>query len=664
MGRQALCLLGKIYVQGYDKKGDSVFTTLINQCKEATDKVTEARALAYRGIYTPVTSTSILIKIADLQKAADLYHQLKNTEAEINVRTDIGYFSIIIGQLEQSREAFSDALNLAESIQYPYIHYNTDALTMITIFEGKFGEPLKYALQTIKIAEQNRDSLGWAYFYSRLSTLYLSEGRVQESLNMSKKSIERFVIDHDPAVYNVLKNILSKMGFEDHGKEALKLTKDISKKVRAPGTYTEQYFYHSAFAQCYTSVGMLDSAESHLLIMDSLETKAEKFSGSLRRIEINDHYAFIAIKRGQYFKAMENFEKHFAEFSPLQRSLPTDLHIYRQMIMIDSTLEDYKSGISHYKKYTQLLDSSFRVTKIRQAEELQVLYQTEEKENQITFLNQRATIEQANLSQVTLIRNVTIAGIIGVLFIAGLLFRQSRLRKKSNTVITQKNGVLQHYLTEKEWLLKEIHHRVKNNLQIVMSLLNSQKAYIENDAALNAIHDSQHRVHAMSLIHQKLYTTENVSSIDMSSYIRELVSYLSDSFNSGRRIRFEHDIEPLDLDVSQAVPIGLILNEAITNSIKYAFPDGRDGIISISLISVSPNHYLLSIAENGVGMPSHFNNKKPGSLGMTLMAGLSEDLDGKFTIENNNGTVIKISIVHDLTIKRPSIASASFLSSN
>src|SRR6185503_6181441 len=99
-----------------------------------------------------------------------------------------------------------------------------------------------------------------------------------------------------------------------------------------------------------------------------------------------------------------------------------------------------------------------------------------------------------------------------------------------------KNQQLQNLVTEKEWLLKEIHHRVKNNLQIVMSLLNSQSASIDNEPALAAIHDSQHRVHAMSLIHQKLYNTDNLSSIDMSVYIRELASYLSDSFNRGQGI--------------------------------------------------------------------------------------------------------------------------------
>jgi two-component sensor histidine kinase len=180
----------------------------------------------------------------------------------------------------------------------------------------------------------------------------------------------------------------------------------------------------------------------------------------------------------------------------------------------------------------------------------------------------------------------------------------------------------------------------------------------DNAAALTAIHDSQHRVQAMSLIHQKLYGSGNLSSIDMSFYIRELVSYLADSFDTGQRIRFELDIKSLEMDVSQAVPLGLILNEAITNSIKYAFPDNRDGIISISLSPTSPQYCLLSIADNGIGMPQHFNNKKPGSLGMSLMTGLSEDLDGNFSIQNNNGTTIKILFPKDMGIKRTHTAAA------
>ena len=165
----------------------------------------------------------------------------------------------------------------------------------------------------------------------------------------------------------------------------------------------------------------------------------------------------------------------------------------------------------------------------------------------------------------------------------------------------------------------------------------------------------------MSLIHQKLYGTDNVSSIDMPSYIRELVSYLHDSFNTGQRLHFEFNITPLELDVSQAVPLGLILNEAITNAIKYAFPDGRDGIITIALFNTSPAHYVLNISDDGVGMPAQHRSPKKGSLGMSLMAGLAEDLDGSFTIENTKGTTIVITFVHDIRVKRDDTLAAPFV---
>ncbi|HJY13883.1 MAG TPA: sensor histidine kinase, partial [Flavobacterium sp.] len=149
--------------------------------------------------------------------------------------------------------------------------------------------------------------------------------------------------------------------------------------------------------------------------------------------------------------------------------------------------------------------------------------------------------------------------------------------------------------------MKEIHHRVKNNLQTVISLLNSQSAYLDNDMALSAIKNSQHRIHSMSLIHQKLYNAENISTINMPNYIKELVEYLKESFNTGQRIRFEINVAPLELDVAQAVPLGLILNEAITNSIKYAFPDDRNGMVYIKLESTADKRYLLAISDNGIG---------------------------------------------------------------
>ena len=155
----------------------------------------------------------------------------------------------------------------------------------------------------------------------------------------------------------------------------------------------------------------------------------------------------------------------------------------------------------------------------------------------------------------------------------------------------------------------------------------------------------------MSLIHQKLYNDENVSSINISSYIRELVTYLQDFFNTGQRINFEMNIIPLNMDVSQAVPVGLILNEAITNAIKHAFPGNKVGKIDITLEATGGDRYLLTIADDGIGIQNDLNEEQHSSLGMTLMKGLSEDIDGSLAIEKNNGTTLRISFAHDAGIK-------------
>jgi len=640
LGRQALCLLGKMYVQVNDLKGDSIFNLLINQCQKAGDKETEARAFAYRGIYTAPRQATLPTKVTDLQKAVDLYHSLGNTEEEINVLTDLGYLLVVTGQLQAANETFLKALTLVEAIQYPYTHYTTAALAMVTLFQGKFSEPLRYTLQTIKVAESSRDSIGWSYFYSRQAALFESEGRQKESFDMTQKAIKRFVIDRNPAVYGILNTAITYMG-EARAKEALSLTLAISKQVEIPRTFTDQYFYHFAFSNCYLNLGELDLAETHIKKMDSLETKAAAIRGSLRKFEVNNLFGFLYFKRGQYRKAKENFEKYFT-MPNIQRNLAVDLNMYRWLITIDSIFGDNVSTISHYKKYTQLLDSNFKTTKIRQAEELQVMYETQEKESQIALLNEQAALEKANLRQATLVKNLTLTGIAAVIIIAGLLYRQNRLRKKNNKLITHKNKQLEDLLDDKEWLLKEVHHRVKNNLQIVMSLLNSQSVYIHNDAARTAIHDSHRRVYAMSLIHQKLYQSENIASINIHEYISELVNYVHDGFNTGNRIVIEQDIEPLELDVSQAIPLGLIVNECMVNAFKYAFPSERKGTVRISLQYDGADQLLLNISDNGIGLPDDIDLMEHDSLGLDLIRGLAKQLNGSIHMVSHDGMHITI----------------------
>ena len=265
------------------------------------------------------------------------------------------------------------------------------------------------------------------------------------------------------------------------------------------------------------------------------------------------------------------------------------------------------------------------------------------KEQDITLLKQQDQLQKANLKEANTTRNIIIAGgLLSLLFLA-LLYNRYRVKQRANKEINSKNLALQGLVNEKEWLLKEVHHRVKNNLQTVVSLLESQSIYLQNNEALLAIQDSQNRVYAMSLIHQKLYQAENVAAIDMGAYLPELTEYLRDSFDIRHQVYFKIDIPNLELDVSQAIPIGLIVNEAVTNSIKYAFPNDQLGKrIEISMTLLASDMVTLHIADNGIGLPSSFTTDNNNGLGVSLMKGLTDDINGSFVIESNNGTSIMI----------------------
>ena len=198
-------------------------------------------------------------------------------------------------------------------------------------------------------------------------------------------------------------------------------------------------------------------------------------------------------------------------------------------------------------------------------------------------------------------------------------------------------------LQEKEWLMKEVHHRVKNNLQLVISLLNMQTVYMKDEFALDAFGDIGSRIHAISLIHQRMYQEENnMAIINMRDYITELVSYLDTTTFSNYPVGYRLDIAPIELDVSQSVPIGLILNEAITNAIKHAFPRKPNPVIVISMSQQENSLICLTVSDNGKGLPENFNLESDATMGLQLIKTLSDQLDGSLQLENRNGFVLTL----------------------
>ncbi len=202
---------------------------------------------------------------------------------------------------------------------------------------------------------------------------------------------------------------------------------------------------------------------------------------------------------------------------------------------------------------------------------------------------------------------------------------------------------LEQALEDKDILMKEIHHRVKNNLMIMASLLNMQSRYIEDEVARDIFKDSQSRAKTMALIHEKLYQSKELKKLDVQDYMESLARdiyrvYIKDP----HRIQLKIDVEPHMLDINTVIPLGLILNELLTNTFKYAFPGEAEGSVEVRFSKKENITFLLEVTDDGVGLHSDFHAKKTDSLGMHLIHSLTEQIKGEIKIHSNHGTQIRV----------------------
>jgi two-component sensor histidine kinase len=207
---------------------------------------------------------------------------------------------------------------------------------------------------------------------------------------------------------------------------------------------------------------------------------------------------------------------------------------------------------------------------------------------------------------------------------------------------------LKNSLKEKEILLKEVHHRVKNNLQVISSILNLQSSYIHDEKILTILKESQNRIKSMAFIHESLYQTNDFSQINFSEYVVNLSKNLVHSYLvNNELIELRLDINKVSLNLDLSIPCGLIINELVSNALKYAFPENRknEGYILISLKADKENIYL-SIADNGVGLPKNLDFRNTESLGLQLVTTLVEQINGTITQENTTGTTYNIIFKH------------------
>ncbi|MEO3404717.1 histidine kinase dimerization/phosphoacceptor domain -containing protein [Mucilaginibacter sp. CAU 1740] len=645
---RALLLDGKIRHEAGDKtKAQASVAAALAFAQKHNLLVEQGQCYEAEAQFYDNENDGIARKLQLQEKAIKLYREAGDKEKEATALKYTGDYLHLRGRASEALTALEQALAIYKQIGFRDLQGVYNLMGNVYTQLGNYHLSIKYELLSAQTAEALGDnSLQLSSIYNHIALTYYFLKQDKEALFYWEKA-KAIAQKYNDAGYmqTILSNMATSWVRLKQYQKALDLLPVIEKKY--PPTEMQMklripYIYFNT----YMSMREYKKAEPYY-------EKLRVFQRTLPDDDANLVYLYSAIIR--YMVVVKNMKEVYPflrKQDDLQKS--TGNNLFRsenqlQWFLADSAAGDLKSAIGHYKLYKSLSDSVFNADKANQINSLQIQFETDQKDKNIKLLTKTNNLQAETIRKDNTIKQVIAGAVVLLLLLLALSYNRYRLKQKSNALLQAKQDeinrqydILKKVLSEKEWLLREIHHRVKNNLQIVISLLNTQSAYINNQDAMEAIQNSQHRMYAMSLIHQKLYQSDSLATIDMKWYIHELVSYMRECFDIDKNVRFLIEADEVNLDVAQAVPLGLILNEAVTNSIKYAFPNNRLGMVSIMLQRDDERNCTLMIADNGIGLPEDFDEDSLNSLGMSLMKGLSEQLGGTFTLQSDKGLHIQI----------------------
>ncbi|HEY4195914.1 MAG TPA: histidine kinase dimerization/phosphoacceptor domain -containing protein [Mucilaginibacter sp.] len=609
---------------------DRYFSSLIAMCKTYHNKRLEEKAELIKIAYG--FPPDLWKKFADVARAAGDTAQfagyLKNVADDYLQK----------GKLDSAENKLQKVLKIYTEIGYKNLQYTYDLMSAVAMAKGNTPVAIQYGLAAVKYAEASGTDINLDEIYERLADNYQTIGLTKQA-NFWYQKTEEVTLSFEGRPTSALINDLIKNG---KAKQAMVILDNAL--IKFPKSNENTFFCFLSKGECFAALGQMKDAEKSYLQARAMIRK-DWFQNQI--FLVNNVIAAFYIRQ-QAFEKAAPFLDTLLKLPQEKIPMPDLVNLYSSEFKVDSARRHYLEAIKYFEASKKLSDSLSDRDRQKQSEQLALQYNTAERDHENLVLRNHNTVQQSELEKESFDRRIVTIGLAGAVFIICVMIYLYYAKQKNNKLIIQKNLSMQKLLAEKEVLLadkeiliKEVHHRVKNNLHLVSSLLESQSAYLENEA-LHAVKKSQHRVQAISILHQKLYSGDDITTVSMPVYLREVISYLKDSFIVENNVVFDLHFEDIKLDVSQAVPIGLIMNEAVTNAIKYAFPNCIDAVIKISLRLDSPVECKLKISDNGVGLDKGFDIKKCRSLGMSLIQGLAKTLGAKFTLQSIYGTDIMV----------------------
>lgn len=647
-------LLAKAYrLSGNNTDGRTASSKALRLLSLFGKPLQKAEALIELGGTYANSTPDLPVKIGLYQQAIGIIHEYGDRESEARMKEFLGELYQDNRQFSESIRVLNESLELYKKVGYGRLHGVYSIMGDAYNGLNNYVESLKYNLLAIKVGERYNDKTAlMEAVYNRVGINYYNVRYYEQAIEYFNKALEIARMRADtPIIKTMLLNISSGLiNVQQHARSLDSVTRAMT--YGGSDREIEKVQIEMLYIRNYIALNQLAKIEPHYKKMLEYYHSGSMSETAKQVIRLSIILCLQAEKRfKETIPFLQDYQLYVNTASiPLNMRADGELYAFRT----DSALGNLSSAIHHFQTFKTLSDSLTSTTQGKQMGVLQLQFQTEQKDKNIELLTQKSQLQEASLQQEKVFRNIVIGSTCMLILFMSLIYSRYLTKKRATlqleaqqNEINDQNGKLKRLLDEKEWLLKEIHHRVKNNLQIVISLLNTQSKYLDSEDAKAAIQNSQHRMYAMSLIHQKLYQTDDLGRLDMDWYIKQLAGHLKDSFDKDDNIKFIIENDPVSLDVVQAVPLGLIINEAVNNSIKYAFPEDLVGIIRIGLKKAGDDHCILLICDNGTGVVNPESVNETKSLGMSLMRGLAEQLDGDFLFySGENGVTVSLNFPH------------------
>ncbi|MEZ4773584.1 MAG: histidine kinase dimerization/phosphoacceptor domain -containing protein [Bacteroidia bacterium] len=487
--------------------------------------------------------------------------------------------------------------------------------------KGDIESAMKYDLAALKLMEELDDKLGIANAYERLSEDLNRQEKPKEALEYAQMAIK---ISEENALYGELVYALCRAG--DAAISSGENEQALAYYERTLALAKSQKFGVTVLCDFVNSRGnalkRLGRYKEALADYEECLKMAEKINYPNAISTAIANLGETNLLLGNHSKALY-YQLQTIRLQESNGDFTNLVENYQHVSKTYEALGDYPSALIFERKSRNLRDSLMTLESDAAMSELRTQYETEKKEATIA-------LQQQQISSQRVVQWLSIGVVILLAGFLFFLYRSYRARLQTNQLLEAQNA-------EKELLLKEIHHRVKNNLEMVSSLLALQSAQIEDKGIKDAMLEGQNRVQSIGIVHQKLYQGKNLGAIEMKDYFFNLSESILNSFGAEDRVEIECMMDTLDMDIDSAVPLGLIVNELLTNTLKYAFPDGRKGSVRIQLEEKKEGILHMVISDNGVGKSSVIQGT---GFGGQLVALLTRQLQGSMWEEVKNGTTI------------------------